>query len=109
MSEIHLDYLAKADGAMSRGDYLTAMQFALRAADVPKGMESLRCDAYILLALTNLELEMGEDALAFAVGASLSATWVADENRMKRANAIVALVMARFPNLREQPPDTLVH
>lgn len=109
MMDVHQEYLDKAGGAMSRGDFLSALQFALRAADVPRGREAVRCDAYILLALTSIELEMGEDALAFAVGASLAATWAGDSERQTRANSVVELVMARFPKLREDEAISLLH
>lgn len=100
----YLENLENAGGAMSRGDWLSALRFARRAAGVPKGMEVIRCDAYMLLALTSLELELAEDALAFAIGASLSATRSGDEPRQGRAAAIVDLVVARYPWLGEHSP-----
>lgn len=109
MEDLHLEYLDRADGALSRGDYLAALQFALRAAEVPRGREAVRSDAYMLLALSSMELEMPEDALAFAVGASLSATWAGDEERQQRATAMVELVLARFPFLREDESSLLRH
>ena len=101
MTDCHQEYLEKAGGAMSRGDYLSAMQFALRAAEVPRGQEAIRCEAYILLALTSLALELAEDALAFAVGASLAAVWVQDGERIDKAQSVVELVMAHYPRLGE--------
>lgn len=97
--------LDMATGAMTRRDYLTAMQFGLRAASVPKGQEDVRCDAYLLLALTSLELGLGEDALSFAVGAHLTAVWAGDCEREARAASIVSLVVTQYPRLSAD--DTL--
>ncbi len=97
-----VNYLDKANGAVSRGDYLSAIQFALRAAMVPKGQEVLRCDAYMVLAVTSMEMEMGEEALSFAVGAMLVASWAKDEARQKKASALLSMVVGQFPHLKEE-------
>lgn len=95
----HTVYLEQASGAVARGDFLGAIQLALRAAEVPRGQEQVRCDAYMLLALTNLEIGLGEHALAFAVGAHLAARWLRDDAREERASAMVSMVITRHPNL----------
>lgn len=100
----HVNYLERATGAMSRRDYLSAMQYGLLAAGVPRGHEQIRCDAYMLLALTSLELGSPEDALAFAVGAHLAARWSSDEMREEKAASIVSLVVAQSPRLAEPAP-----
>jgi len=92
-------YLEKASGAMSRRDFLSAIQFALRAAESSERLPDIRCDAYLLLALSSLEMEFGEDALAFSVGAHLAACWARDEQRQEKAASIVSLVVSRFPHL----------
>ena len=93
----YVNYLERAAGAMSRRDYLSAMQYGLLAAGVPRGHDQIRCDAYMLLALTSLELGSPEDALAFAVGAHLAARWSGDEVREQKASSIVSLVMTQIP------------
>jgi hypothetical protein len=109
MESEHLNYLAKASGAISRRDYLTALQFGLRAAKVPKGYEHVRCDAYLLLALTTLELGVPEDALAFAVGAHLAACWARDTEREQKASSVVGLVIANNPHLGRDQTKTEIH
>jgi len=96
-------YLEKASGAMSRRDYLSAIQFALRAAESSGRLPEIRCDAYLLLALSSLEMDLGEDALAFSVGAHLAACWSRDEGRQEKAAAMVSLVSSRFPHLGAEP------
>lgn len=102
MLEECLAYLEKANGAMTRGDYLAAIRFALRAAVVPKGQEIIRCDAYMVLAMTSLEMEMGEEALSFAIGAMLVASFTRDEERQRNASGLVSLVVNQFPHLNEE-------
>lgn len=99
----HATFLERAAGAMSRRDYLSAIQFGLLAAGVPQGYEEIRCDAYMLLALSSLELGSPEDALSFAVGAHLAARWSGDEEREERAASIVSLVVAHLPQADEWP------
>ncbi|MDB4897099.1 MAG: hypothetical protein JWN15_3361 [Firmicutes bacterium] len=109
MESEHLNYLAKASGAISRRDYLTALQFGLRAAKVPRGYEHVRCDAYLLLAITTLELGVPEDALAFAVGAHLAACWARDTEREQKASSVVGLVIANNPHLGPDQTKTEIH
>jgi hypothetical protein len=109
MEAEHLEYLEKATGAISRRDYLTALQFALRAARVPRGYEHVRCDAYIVLALTSLEIGSPEDALAFAVGAHLAACWNRDEQREQKASSVVQVVIAQHPHLGAQAAQAAIH
>lgn len=109
METEHLGYLEKATGAISRRDYLTALQFGLRAANVPKGYEHVRCDAYMLLALTTMELGVPEDALAFAVGAHLAACWAHDSDREQKASSVVGLVIAHHPQLGPELPNPEIH
>lgn len=94
-----VDYLAKATGAMTRGDYLSAVQFALRAVDAPREQPHVRCDAYMVLALTTLEMGLPEEALAYAVGAHLAARWAGDDGREEKAASLVALVVAQYPGV----------
>jgi len=102
-------YLQVASSAMSRGDYLTAIAFARRASALPNGQASLRCDAYMLLALTSLELGLAEDALAFAVGAHLASYRVQCAEREQRAASIVAVVVSHHPHLGEDDPCHAFH
>lgn len=100
-------YLEKAAGAMSRRDYLSAIQFALRAADAPQGPAAVRCDAYMLLALSSMEMDLAEDALAFAVGAHLAACWAHDDERQQKAASVVSLVVSKYPAFGME--ETLLH
>lgn len=105
----YAEYLEKATGAMSRGDLLNALQFALQAAHVPRGQEHVRCDAYMLLALTSLEMRMDVEALTFAVGAHLAAHYAGDRQRQEKAAGIVSLVVTEFPQLNHAVPDDTFH
>ncbi len=96
------DYLAQASGALSRGDYLTAMQFGLWAAGASGQELRTRCDAYLVLAITSLELGAPEDALSYAVGAHLMACQAEDEPREGQAAALVAVVVAHYPHLGDR-------
>lgn len=109
MTENAYAYLELASGAMSRGDYLSAIRFARRASALPKSEETVRCDAFMLLALTSLELGLAEDALAFAVGAHLAACRVQSPDREARAASVVAVVLSHCPQLREQVDTTRFH
>ncbi len=102
MDGIHYNYLERASGAISRRDYLSAIEYAMRAARAPRGQELLRCDAYMLLALSSLEMGLAEDALSYAVGAHLCAVQAGDEEREARAASLVAVVVAYYPNLGEE-------
>ncbi len=102
-------YLELASGAMSRGDYLNAIRFARRASAVPMSEETVRCDAYMLLALTSIEMGLAEDALAFAVGAHLAACRVRCPEREQKAASIVAVVISQCPQLGEQTAATRFH
>lgn len=105
----HETYLAMAHGAVSRRDFLSALQFGLRAAHVPHGVDDLRCDALLLLTLVSLELGAGEDALAFGVGAHLLACRAQDQGREERAAALVAMVIAHHPHLGEDSIEREIH
>jgi hypothetical protein len=92
-------YLAQAEGAMARGDLLRAIQMGLYAARDRKSSGATKCDAYLLLALASLELEAPAEALAFAVGAHLSACRCRDPVRTERATAVLHTVAALCPLL----------
>ncbi|HYG60112.1 MAG TPA: hypothetical protein VD902_18755 [Symbiobacteriaceae bacterium] len=98
----HAGYLEMAVGAMSRRDYLSAMQFGLRAAGAPRDQQSLRCDAQLLLALIAVELSAPEEALAYAVGAHLTASHARDGEREERAEQVLGMVVTHFPQLADQ-------
>ncbi|HLN62401.1 MAG TPA: hypothetical protein VK464_12690 [Symbiobacteriaceae bacterium] len=102
------DYLTLASGALSRGDYLTALQFGLWAAGTSGQELQTRCDAYLVLAITSLELGAPEDALGYAVGAHLMACQAEDEPREGQAAALVAVIVAHYPHLGE-PIDAQTH
>lgn len=108
MDSRHSDYLARASGALSRRDYLTAMQFGLRAAGAPGHMALVRCDAQLVLALTSLELGAPVEALAYAVGAHLTASRAGDSWREEQAAALLETVVVIYPYLRDQY-DALTH
>jgi len=93
--------LAQAETAWARRDYLRAMHLGMRAARSLQGRDQSLCDAYVLLALTSLELEMPETALAYAVGANLAACRLGDARREGQAAATLELVTARYPYLRD--------
>lgn len=101
MTGRHTDYLDLAEAAISRRDYLSAMQYGLRAAGAPPEETGLRCDAQMLLAIAALELGDGETALAYGVGAHLAACYVHDAEREQRAEAIVAMVVAQYSYLSD--------
>jgi hypothetical protein len=104
----HAVYLEQASDALFRRDYLTAMQWGLRAAAAPESLAPLRCDAYLVLAMTSLHLGAPEDALAYAVGAALLAQHSEDDRQDEQADAILALVLAQYPYLAEEP-SLLLH
>lgn len=97
----HSEYYDRAAAAVSRRDYLSAMQYGLRAAGAPRDQAALRCDAQMLLAIISLELGDEEAALAYAVGAHLGACRLGDSDRTQRAEAIVTMVLAQCPHLVE--------
>jgi hypothetical protein len=109
MEPQHLTYLEKANGAISRRDYLSAVQYAMKAAHVSRGSELIRCDAYLLLALTTLEMELPREALAYAVGAHFAARRSRDPAREERAEAMIAMVVAQHPYLGEENPARKFH
>ena len=102
-------YLEMASGALSRGDYLSALRFARQASVVPEGQAAVRCDAYVLSALSSLEMGMAEDALAFAVGAHLSARRARCEEREERAASLVAFIVSRCPHLADGETMPTLH
>jgi hypothetical protein len=108
MQTRHGDYLALASGALSRRDYLTALQFGLRAAGAPGDETPTRCDAYLVLAISSLELGAPEEALSYAVGAQLMACRCDDGWREEQAAALVAVLVAQFPYLRGEI-DAIAH
>jgi hypothetical protein len=97
-------YLEQASGALSRRDYLTAMQLGRRAAAAPAAAAHLRADAYLVLAMSSLNLEAPQDALAYAVGACLVACRSGDDLREERAAAMISLVVAQYPYLATESP-----
>jgi hypothetical protein len=101
MAAEHVECLQRALGALSRGDYISALQLGLRAAKVPKGADHVRCDAYLLLALSSLELGAPEDALAFAIGAHLAAVWSVDQDRQEKATSMVSLILTQHPTFAD--------
>lgn len=109
METQHLTYLEKANGAISRRDYLSAIQYATKAAHVSRGSDQVRCDAYLLLALTTLEMDLPIEALAYAVGAHLAARWLRDAAREERAEAMIAMVVAQHPDLSVENPARNFH
>lgn len=104
----HGDYLDLAGAALSRRDFLAAMQYGLRAVHAPLAQPRHRCDAYLVLALSSLELGAPVDALAYAIGAHLAACRAGDEEREGQASSVVAVVMAHFPQL-DMKEATLFH
>lgn len=109
METQHLTYLEKASGAISRRDYLSAVQYAMKAAHVARGSDEIRCDAYLLLALTTLEMDLPTEALSYAVGAHLAARWSRDLAREERAEAMIAMIVAQHPHLGEENPAQKFH
>lgn len=107
MTVLHSGYLDRATAAASRGDYLSAMQYGLRAAGAPRDQAGLRCDAQMLLAIICQELDDPEAALAYGVGAHLAACRHGDEERSEKAEAIVAMIVAHHPHLCEPAPSLL--
>lgn len=107
MNGRHTDFLDLAAAAASRGDYLSAMQYGLRAVSAPRGQAGLRCDAQMLLAIVSLQLGDGPAALAYGVGAHLAACYAGDEQREEKAAAIVATVIAQHPYVGEAPPSLM--
>lgn len=105
----HAAYLQTAGGAISRGQYANAVQYALRAAAAPRDEQHIRCEAYMVLAMAALELNMPEDALMFAIGAHLTACWAHDPVREEKAASLVALVCAQHPELGEEVVSEGVH
>lgn len=105
----HAAYLVKAHGALSRRDYLTALQLGLRAAYAPRGQEVLRCEAHLLLALTSLELGAPEEALAYAVGAHLSACRLGDAAKEAQAAELVGFIVAAHQYLAARLNAAAVH
>jgi len=101
MTGRHTDYLDLAEAAVSRRDYLSAMQYGLRAAGAPPEETGLRCDAQMLLAIVSLELGDGETALTYGVGAHLAACYGGDADREQKAEAIVAMIVAQYSYLSD--------
>lgn len=93
--------LLRAYDAFARKDSLTAAQFALRAARRRSSPPAVQCDAYILLTLTALLLQSPTSALAYAVGASLVAHKHGNPDLEEQAGAVLDLVLAQYPELRE--------
>ncbi|HYF92104.1 MAG TPA: hypothetical protein VD969_07640 [Symbiobacteriaceae bacterium] len=108
MSRHHTGYLDRAAAAASRGDYLSAMQYGLRAAGAHRDQAHLRCDALLLLAVICAELGDAEAALAYGVGAHLAAVRLRDAERAGKADAIVTMIVAQHPHLSE-PSTRLLH
>ncbi|MDF2628601.1 MAG: hypothetical protein K0R39_2432 [Symbiobacteriaceae bacterium] len=107
MNVRHTEFLDLATAAVSRGDYLSAWQYGLRAAGAPTDRHEVRCDAHMVLATTSLQLGDDEVALAYAVGAHLEACRIGDHLREEKASAIVAMVVAQHPHLRDDKPESL--
>lgn len=94
--------LLRAYDAFARKDSLTATQYALRAAQRRSSPPAVKCDAYILLTLTALFLQSPAPALAYAVGANLIAYKQGDQELEEQAEAVLDLVLAQYPELREE-------
>lgn len=107
MNARHTEFLDLATAAVTRGDYLSAMQYGLRAAGAPPERHELRCDAQMVLAATSLQLGDDEAALAYAVGAYLEACRLGDHLREERASALLAMVVAQHPHLKDDKAESL--
>lgn len=101
--------LTRANGAMVRRDYLSALHLAMQAKGQAGPEMHARCDALFLLALSSMEMGMEFEALAWAIGAHLAACFVADADREARASSLVAMVVSQFPHLQEGIPDYRFH
>jgi hypothetical protein len=99
MTPFALRDLLRAYDAFARKDCISAAQHALRAAQRKTNPPEVRCDAYVLLTLTALQLDSPEPALAYAVGANLLAYKLQDEVAEKEAEAVLDLVLAQYPEL----------
>ncbi|MFZ5813802.1 MAG: hypothetical protein ACOY93_00685 [Bacillota bacterium] len=91
--------LVRAYDAFARRDCLTAAKWALKAATRRANPPEVRCDAYMLLTLTALQLDSPEGALSYAVGANLLAYKLEDEEVERQAEAVLDLVLAQYPEL----------
>jgi|GEM_PF-2667610 len=91
--------LVRAYDAFARRDCITATQLAMRAAYRRTNPTEIRCDAYMLLTLAALEMETPESALSYAVGANLLASRIRDGELEEQAEAMLDLVLAKYPHL----------
>lgn len=101
MAELPTVDLSRAEAALARRDLLTAVQIALRAAGRRTAAPAVRCGAYRVLALSAVQLDSPEPALAYAVAGSLTAQQAGDESMSQQADEVLRYVLTRYPDLSD--------